>query len=71
MSTEVVRADLLASLEENGWLSKTALVIDRPDLPFEQFEALGVHLGVVGTAVKWWQGDWLMYGEALYGELAA
>lgn len=33
---DLVRADLLASLEESGWLSSTALVIDRPNLSFEK-----------------------------------
>jgi hypothetical protein len=70
-TTDLVRADLLASLEENGWLSSTALVIDRPDLSFEKYTALGVLLGKVGSAVKFWVGDWLLYGEALYGERAA
>jgi len=71
VSGELVRADLLASLEQSGWLSATALVIDRPDLPYEQFEAVGALLGKVGTAVKWWVGDYIRYGEALYGERAA
>ena len=70
-TTDLVRADLLASLEESGWLSSTALVIDRPDLSYEKYTALGVLIGKVGTAVKWWVGDYLMFGEALYGERAA
>jgi hypothetical protein len=70
-TTDLVRADLLASLEENDWISSTALVIDRPDLSYEKYVALGGLLGKVGSAVKWWQGDWLAYGEALYGERAA
>jgi hypothetical protein len=40
-------------------------------LPFETYEALGVLLGKVGSAVKWWIGDFLVIGEALYGERAA
>jgi hypothetical protein len=69
--TELVRADLLASLESSGWISSTALVIDRTDLPYEKFEALGGLIGTVGSAAKWWTGDFLMYAEHLYGELAA
>ena len=67
---ELVRADLLASLESSGWLSSTALEIDR-ELPFDKFEALGVLLGKVGTAVRFWIGDFLLYGERLYGEAGA
>ena len=69
--TDLVRADLLASLESSGWISSTALVIDRPDLPFEKFEALGGLIGTVGSAAKFWAGDYLAYAEHLYGELAA
>ena len=71
MSTELVRADLLAELEASGWISSTALVIDRPDLSFEKYEALGVLLGKVGTAVKFWIGDFLLFGEEAFGEIAA
>jgi hypothetical protein len=69
--SDLVRADLLASLEASGWISSTALVIDRPDLPYAKYEALGVLLGKVGSAVKFWIGDYLLIGEELYGERAA
>ena len=58
-TTDLVRADLLASLEESGWINSTALVIDRPDLSYEKYESLGVLLGKVHSAAKWWAGDWL------------
>lgn len=70
MSTDLVRADLLASLEDSGWISSTALAIDR-ELPLEKYTALGALLGKVGTAVKFWVGDFLVYGEKVYGEEAA
>ena len=69
--TNLVRVDLLARLEETGALSATGLHISNPDLPFEQYEALGVFLGHLQTAVKWWIGDWLLLGEELYGDAAA
>ena len=68
--TDLVRADLLASLESSGWISSTALVVDRHDLPIEKFTALGGLIGTVGSASKWWAGDYLVYAEHLYGELA-
>ena len=69
--SDLVRVDMLAALEASGWISSTALVIDQPDLPYERYEAVGVLLGRFGSAIKFWIGDWLLYGEAIYGERAA
>jgi hypothetical protein len=70
MEVDRVRADLLADLEESGWISSTALVIDR-DLSIDRYTALGALLGKVGSAVKFWIGDFLIYGERVFGEEAA
>jgi hypothetical protein len=70
VSADLVRADLLARLESSGWISSTALVIDR-EIPFERYVALGGLLGKVGSAVKFWIGDYLVFGEQVYGERAA
>jgi hypothetical protein len=67
---ELVRADLLSSLEDAGWLSATALVIDR-ELPYERAESLAALIGRVGSAARFWAGDILIYAERMYGERAA
>lgn len=41
------------------------------DLTYPQWESLGRSFGFVGDAWKWWVGDWLKYGETIYGEQAA
>jgi hypothetical protein len=72
LSTDLaLRTDLLVRLEETGWLGPVGLRIDDPRLSFERYEALGVLLGRVGSAVRWAVGDWLAFGEQLYGERAA
>jgi hypothetical protein len=70
MSEIAVRADLLAKLEEGGWISPTALVIDR-ELPYDKAESLAVLIGRVGSASRFWAGDILVYAENVYGERAA
>jgi hypothetical protein len=70
MSEIALRTDILATLEENGWISSTALVIDR-ELPYEKAESLTVLIGRVGSAARFWAGDILVYAERLYGERAA
>lgn len=72
MSGELaLRVDLLARLEESGWLTPTGLRIDDPSLSFERYEAVGRLLGRAAAALRWAVGDWLLYGEELYGESAA
>jgi hypothetical protein len=51
-------------------MSATAFVLP-PDLPYEEWAAIGHSLGRVGRAMHWWLGDWVMTGEHLYGEAYA
>ena len=37
-------------------------------LTYEQWAQVGHALGRMGKAVHWWLGDWLLYGEHVYGE---
>jgi hypothetical protein len=72
MTTDLtVRADLLAALEQQGWITPTALRIDDPNLSFDRYQALGVMLDRLHDASKFWLGDWLLVGEHLFGEEAA
>jgi hypothetical protein len=66
----LVRADLLLALEEAGAVTPTELHL--PDtLSQERYEAVGAMLAQLGSSVRWWVGDWLAYGEAHFGALAA
>jgi N6-adenosine-specific RNA methylase IME4 len=37
-------------------------------LSYEEWAQVGHVLGRMGRAVQWWLGDWLLYGEHVYGE---
>lgn len=59
---------LLAELEQAGAISVVGLHLARPDLPFEQYEALCLLLGKMHEAVRFAIGDAIIMGEALYRE---
>lgn len=61
---------LLAELEQAGAISEVGLHLTRPDLPYEQYEALCVLLGRMHEAVRFAIGDAILLGERLYGENA-
>jgi hypothetical protein len=61
---------LLAELEKAGAISEVGLQLSRPDLPYDQFEALCVWLGRAHEAVRFAIGDAIRLGEQLYGEKA-
>lgn len=70
MSTqELTKAtSAIVRLREQGAFEECALVLDDPDLPFSVFEELGAQLGFLGRSVRWWTGDWINFGEGLYGD---
>jgi hypothetical protein len=39
-----------------------------PDLSFAEWIGQGRKLGLMGRNVGWWIGDWLRFGNAVYGE---
>lgn len=57
-------------MEEAGAISVTGLYLSRPDLPYDQFEALCVLLGKMHEAVRFAIGDTIVLGEELYREEA-
>jgi len=59
--------DLLTRLEREGKATPTALILT-DDLDFDSYEALGRYLGALRDATAWWIGDWLIFGEFVYGE---
>jgi hypothetical protein len=52
-------------------LTPISLDLNVPDLSYGDWENLGRIVGFVGNAWQWWVGDWLNFGEALFGEDAA
>ena len=38
------------------------------DITYDDWEALGCKLARIGRAYQWWIGDWLLFGEARFGE---
>lgn len=74
-STELVKADkgvqLLIELEKEGKCDEVSLTLTDPDMTYDAWEALGRFLGSIDRRARWYIGDWLNFGEALYGEEAA
>lgn len=59
---------LALELEAAGSLDSIGLVLDDPELSFERYVALGRYLGSLRDLTAWAIGDWLVFGEAVYGE---
>lgn len=71
---EPTAADMLAILEGlavGDAITPVALNLTDSTLTFERYEAIGRMLGAMGRSVRWWVGDWLVFGDAVYGELMA
>lgn len=59
---------LMLSLEESGAVTETALSLTDTNMEYDTYEALGVFLGAVKRRTSWYIGDWLNFGEGVYGE---
>ena len=70
MSDQPASLALLAELEKAGAISEVGLHLSRPDLPYDQYEALCTWLGRAHEAVRFAIGDAIRLGEQLYGEKA-
>lgn len=67
-----VPAVQLSALEAAGAvITETSLNLSDPELDWDDYERLGVFLGSMNRACAWWVGDFILYGEQLYGELYA
>lgn len=62
---------LLLDLEQTGALDEVSLTLSDPDMSFERWEDLGRFLGGIDRRARWYIGDWLNFGEALFGDQAA
>ena len=74
MSANLVplRAEALVRLEEAGALSGVGLDLSmRPSMTYEQYASIGALLGRATTALRFAAGDWLVFGEEVFGEKAA
>lgn len=74
-STDLVVRDgaqaLQLALELGATLEPTGLTLSGPELTYENWEQLGRAIDIFGNAWQWWVGDWLNFGEALFGEDSA
>lgn len=58
----------IVTMAEGGAITPVSLDLSDPDLPFESYEMLGAYLGRMNRSCSWWIGDWLVFGEGVYGE---
>lgn len=66
---EIIRA--LRELEGAGAISATHLGLTNPDMSYDRWESLGRFFGRIGRAHLWWVGDWLIFGDDVFGHAAA
>lgn len=59
---------LLLDLEGTGAADRVSLTLTDPNLPYDTYEALGAFLGEIRRRSIWYLGDWLNFGEGVYGE---
>lgn len=52
-------------------ITEVSLDLSDPDLDWDDYQRLGTFLGSMNRACAWWVGDFILYGERLYGELYA
>lgn len=62
---------LLLDLEAAGAADEVSLTLTDEKMPLARWEDLGRFLGSIDRRARWYIGDWLIFGEAVYGEDAA
>ena len=61
-----------SALEAAGAVvTEVSLDLSDPDLDWDDYERLGTFLGSMNRACSWWVGDFILFGERIYGELYA
>jgi hypothetical protein len=71
VSTPVDSGDSGASIEEATRVRVSVTPVSwasEEPLDFKDWVEQGRRLGIMGRGIGWWLGDWLNYGNALYGE---
>lgn len=59
---------LVLDLQEAGLITSVSLRLENPEMSYETYIALGRFLGRVADGIRWWIGDWLLFGEGVFGE---
>lgn len=59
---------LLLALEKEGKADEVSLQLTDPDMPVEQWVALGRLLGSIDRRSRWYIGDWINFGSDIYGD---
>lgn len=62
---------LLLELEAAGAADAVSLTLTDRDMPYQRWEDLGRFLGELDRRSRWYLGDWLNFGEEVYGEDSA
>lgn len=62
---------LLLDLEKAGALDAVSLTLTDPEMTYDAWESLGRYFGKIERSTLWWVGDWLIFGEAVYGHEAS
>lgn len=68
---DVGLVQLVLDLEKGGALTKVSLDLTDTKMPIDRWLALGRFLGDIDGSTRWWIGDWLIFGEGIYGEESA
>lgn len=75
MSTDIATREdpqgaiqLILDLEKAGAVDEVSLTLTDPDMPYQRWEDLGRFLGGLQRRVNWYIGDWLNFGEGVYGQ---
>lgn len=77
MSTDLVLVDrqeamrLMVELEQAGAIDDVSLNLTDRQMPFERWQALMSLFGSIDRRTRWYIGDGILFGEDVYGELAA
>ncbi len=59
---------LLLDLETAGAITLTSLTLTDTEMEYDSFESVGAFLGWIKAWSSWAIGDWLNFGEGVYGE---
>lgn len=63
--------EALGELEGHLRWDATSLTVTDPDMTFENWQRLGRLLGHFRRGSDWWIGDWLNFGQEVFGEESA
>lgn len=62
---------IMLDLEKAGAIDEVSLTLTDPEMPYQRWEDIGRFLGSLDRRSRWYLGDWLNFGEAVFGEQSA